>query len=160
MINQESYLLKLIEKTEQLEISINKLKIQDRNQSRLIQQIERLEPTLNRNLKESLSIPVKVEELVKVLNQSLDRIPESIPKPIIFKLDKDSYKEIIKSIILVFLLFSVLVLGMNWVKFHFFHPYKKAWEMVYQDNNKKTQNYLDEELLNAKNDSFWKYITE
>lgn len=160
MINQESYLLKLIEKTEQLEVSINNLKIQHSNQSRLIHQIERLEPTLNRNLKETLSVPEKVEELVKVLNQSLDAIPESIPKPIILKLEEGSYKEIVKSTILVFLLFSVFILGINWVKFHFFYPYKKAWEIVYQNNNEKTQNYLDEKLLNAKNDSFWKHITK
>ncbi|TVZ23756.1 hypothetical protein JM84_2710 [Dokdonia sp. Hel_I_63] len=160
MINQESYLLKLIEKTEQLEVSINNLKIQHSNQSILIQQIERLEPTLNRNLKESLSVPEKVEELVKILNQSLDEIPESIPKPIILKLEEGSYKEIVKSTILVFLLFSVFILGINWVKFHFFYPYKQAWDTVYQNNNEKTQNYLDEKLLNAKNDSFWKHITK
>ncbi len=158
MNSHESYLLQLIQKVEQLEGSMNQLEQIKNSQNKFIAQISITEQQLIRLHNTLLINADRLEGVVLDFKQTTENIPKRIPKSIIIKLEKGSFLEIAKSLLLLFFLSLTIFISARWAQYRYFDTYKNAWETVYQENNRNGQRYLDQRLNEFKNKTFWQKL--
>lgn len=158
MNSQESYLLQLIQKVEQLEGSMNQLEQIKKSQNQFTAQVSITEQQLIRLHNTSLVHADRLEGVVLDFKQTTENIPRRIPKSITIKLEKGSFLEIARSLLLLFFLSLTIVISARWVQYRYFDTYKNAWETVYQENNRNSQRYLDKKLNEFKNKTFWQKL--
>lgn len=158
MNSQELYLLKLIQKVEQIEQSMGEFEQIKSRQNKFLAQISKTEQLLNTLLDPASNNILRIEEAMESFEQLTNSIPKRIPKPVVIKLEEGSFIEIAKSLLLLFCLSAALIIGSQWVQFKYFDTYKNTWENVYKENSETSQKYLDKKLNEFKRQSFWQKL--